>query len=297
MLQCEGGRQKWLNRFWFPVGFDFCKREHSQMMNSAYETTAVIFLDVLGTKDRNNFDEKFAVHRVFHEEVKNNEERQAASPHVIYTRALRSFSDCTFILYTYKDGIANERKDDLNLLYIALYNTSLSIIRVLNAGFLVRGGAALGEAFMDELGFFGPAIEDAYKLESDKDKAIYPRVILANEIGERLFGWERSRDDGTASMLFSTTPRLILKDSDGRYFLNVFYQLEMSESVQFAEKECTLDSVRTAVDEAITGIEERHGSNESIMRKMAWMRGFTSQASLKTKQGVSPIQTFVLGAK
>jgi hypothetical protein len=266
-------------------------------MNPAYKTTAVIFLDVLGTKDRNNFDEKIAVHRVFHEEVKNNEERQAASPHVIYTRAMRSFSDCTFILYTYKDGVADERKNDLNLLYIALYNTSLSIIRILNAGFLVRGGAALGEAFMDELGFFGPAIEDAYELESDKDKAIYPRVILANEVGERLFGWERSRDDGTASMLFSTTPRLILKDSDGRYFLNVFYQLEMSGSVQFAEKECTLDSVRTAVDKAIIGTEERHGSNESIMRKMAWMREFTSQASLKTKQGVSPIQTFVLGAK
>lgn len=266
-------------------------------MRPAYKTSAVIFLDVLGTKDRNNFDEKFAVHRVFHKEVKDNEDRQAASPQVIYTRALRSFSDCTFILYTYKNGITDERKNDLNLLYIALYNTSLSIIRILNAGFLVRGGASLGQAFMDELGFFGPAIEEAYELESDKDNAIYPRVILANEIGERLFNWERSQDDGTASMLFSTPPRLILKDSDDRYFLNVFYQLEMSGSVQFAEKECTLESVRTAVEKAIIGTEERHGSNRCIMRKMAWMREFISQASLKTKQGVSPIQTFVLGAR
>lgn len=106
------------------------------------------------------FDEKFAVHRVFHEEVQNNEARKDANPHVIYTRTLRSFSDCVFVLYSYKDGIADDRKNDLNLLYIALYNTSLSIIRIMNAGFLVRGGASLGDAFIDELGFFGSAVED-----------------------------------------------------------------------------------------------------------------------------------------
>lgn len=276
---------------------DLCREEHGNIMKPAYTTSAVIFLDILGTKDRNNFEEKFAVHRAFHEEVKDNEERQTAIPHVIYTRVLRSFSDCAFILYAYKDGIADERKNDLNLLYIALYNTSLSIIRILNAGFLVRGGATLGDAFIDELGLFGPAIEEAYELESGKDQAIYPRVILANEVGERLYHWERSQDDGTALMLFSTPPRLILRDNDGRYLLNVFYQLEMSASLQFGEIEFTLASVKTAVENAIIRTEGRHGSNECIMRKMAWMREFTSHANVKTKEGVSPIQTFVLGSK
>ncbi|MEI6169343.1 MAG: hypothetical protein WCS52_19340 [bacterium] len=265
-------------------------------MSKSYQTTAVIFLDIMGTKDRTTFDEKYAVHQIFHEEVKNNEARKATTPHVIHTRILRSFSDCAFILYTYKEGIQNNRKDDLNLMYIALYNTSLSIIRIVNSGFLVRGGACLGDAFIDSLGFFGPTIEDAYDLESSKTKAIYPRIILSEELGRRLYDWERSKEmDETASLLFTSIPRLILKDEDGWYYLNIFYQLEMSGSLHFGTIEYTLDATIEAVGAVILRTEQKHHGNTCIMRKMNWMRKFTANATLKTKSGISPIRTFVVG--
>lgn len=92
----------------------------------SYETTAVIFLDVLGTKERSTFDEKFLVHQLFHDEFKRNQARTAWSPHTAHTRKLRSFSDCVFIFYQYKSDLEDFRKDDLKLLQVSLYNTSLN---------------------------------------------------------------------------------------------------------------------------------------------------------------------------
>lgn len=259
-------------------------------MKNQYQQCAVIFLDILGTKDRASFQEKFVAHKLLHEEVRENESRQRAVPHVIHTRTLRSFSDCAFIIYTYKEGILEEKKNDLNLLFIALYNTSLSIVRLLKFGFLVRGGVSLGHAFIDELGFFGPAIECSHELESNKEKAIYPRVILDPDIGERLYTWERNQEmNSVAAVLFSSPPRLILKDTDGWYYLNVFYQLEMSGSVQFHQDSYNLDEVKAAIDEAIAKSRLRHSDNPRIMEKMHWLESRLSTVSLKTRPGITPI--------
>ena len=130
----------------------------------AYQKMAVIFIDLLGTKNNKNFEDKFLIHRIFHGEALANEKRNMQ--HVIYERKVYSFSDCAYIFYYYKPGIEEHRKNDMNLVYIAMYNTSLSLLRIMNAGYLVRGGIAFGDAYFDELGFFGPAVEEAYGLES-----------------------------------------------------------------------------------------------------------------------------------
>ena len=86
---------------------------------ASYETTAVLFLDVLGTKNRKTFDAKFSVHRLFHTELQHNAARQGQLPHVIYKRDLRSFSDCVYILYQYKEAIEESRKDNTHCLNIS----------------------------------------------------------------------------------------------------------------------------------------------------------------------------------
>ncbi len=245
---------------------------------ASYETGAVIFLDVLGTARRTDFQDKLRIHRLFHEEVDRNKARQEQSPHVVYQRNLRSFSDCAYVIYTYKPGIAEERKNDLNLLYICLYNTSLSVLRILNEGFLVRGGAALGKCFTDELGFFGPSIECAYFLEAKV--ALYPRILIEDGVGQELFDWERSQEmDETMEKMFKSIPRLILKDDKGRFFLNVFYELEKTELLKIGDDDLTLEDVKRRVI-SIIDRDEAGEDDQRVLDKLAWMKRFTEDSEL-----------------
>ncbi|MEN9358743.1 MAG: hypothetical protein RL095_278 [Verrucomicrobiota bacterium] len=251
----------------------------------SYTTGAVIFLDVLGTAQRTRFDDKFRIHRLFHEEVGRNKARQAQLPHVIYQRELRSFSDCVYIVYTYKDGVEDARKNDLNLLYICLYNTSLSILRILNEGFLVRGGAVLGDCYIDDLGFFGPSVECAYFLESKK--AIYPRVMIEDDIGARLYEWERSQEmDETMAKKFKSIPRLILQDDDGHFFLNALYEVEKAGQLYIGEEKLTLEGAKSRILETIKR-DETGQDDQRVLDKLLWMKRFVEASELKIEGSFS----------
>lgn len=199
-----------------------------------YRKMVVIFVDLLGTKNNKRFEDKFLIHRLFHEEVKTNERRNMG--HVIYDRKVYSFSDCAYFFYYYKEGIEDDRKDDMKLIQIAMYNTSISLLRILNAGYLVRGGISFGDAYFDELGFFGPAVEEAYELESGY--ADVPMVALSPKLGKMFYEWEESETDmEIVNMLMSSRPMLVEKEED-KYFLNMFYQLERFLPVVALENEC-----------------------------------------------------------
>jgi hypothetical protein len=155
------------------------------MSNKEYEDMVVIFIDILGSQDRNNFDTCLSVHETFHKEMKIHEDMQLRSmPKVTYERYIRSFSDCAYIIYKLKDKSSNNEESLIYMLFYALYNTSLSIIKFLENGFLVRGGAAIGKCYFDEFGFFGPGIITAYTLESKI--ANYPRLVIEESVALKL---------------------------------------------------------------------------------------------------------------
>lgn len=189
-----------------------------------YQKMVVIFIDLLGTKNNKRFENKLQIHRIFHEEALANEERNME--HVCYARKVYSFSDCAYIFYYYKPGIEDCRKDDMNLVYIAMYNTSLSLLRIMHAGYLVRGGIAFGDAYFDELGFFGPAVEEAYGLESGY--ADVPIVALEPKLGKSVSDWEDSKTDQEVVNLLMTSRPRVVEHMDGKYFMNAFYSLEQS---------------------------------------------------------------------
>lgn len=138
-----------------------------------------------------SFEEKYKIHRIFHESVKTSQELQdtEGKGHVAYTRKLFSFSDCAYIFYKYKPNIDEPRKDINKLLQVALFNTSLMTLRLLNEGYLIRGGVTYGSAYFDDLSFFGPAVEVAYFLESKEAKT--PRIIIDPAFGESVFIHEK----------------------------------------------------------------------------------------------------------
>ena len=234
-----------------------------------YQKLLSCFIDILGTKSRTDFEDKYKIHKIFHSEVKQNEERQKNAPHVIYDRKLVSFSDCAYILFFYKPGIEETRKDDARFLFTALNNISLSIIKILHAGYFVRGGVSYGNAYFDDLGLFGPAIEEAYRIESII--ANFPRIVVSEEIGLLLDVYESSIDMGEVlGQIFKTQPRLIFKQH-GVYYLNCFYQLQRTGTFNLDGTEITLGDLKQIVINSANHQIQINGHDADIREKMEWI--------------------------
>lgn len=227
---------------------------------STYQKMAVIFIDLLGTKNNKRFEDKLLIHRIFHEEALANEKRNMQ--HVIYARKVYSFSDCAYIFYYYKPDIEDHKKNDMNLVYIAMYNTSLSLLRIMNAGYLVRGGIAFGDAYFDELGFFGPAVEEAYGLESGY--ADVPIVALGPELGKAVSDWENSQPKPDMFQLIMTSQPQLVEHMDGKYFMNPFYALEVAPTLYLESSSVSIDEVKQCLSKVITRDKEKYRGVKAV---------------------------------
>lgn len=244
-----------------------------------YDKMVVIFIDLLGTKNNKKFKDKFLIHRLFHGEARTNEERNLS--HVIYERKVFSFSDCAYFFYYYKDGVDDSRKDNMQLLQIAMSNTSISLLRILNAGYLVRGGITFGDAYFDELGFFGPAVEEAYQLESNY--ADIPIIALSPILGKNFYSWEESKTDMNIIDLLMTSRPMLVERTDDKYFLNIFYQLEtFMPSLSLESENVDIDNIKQNLFRVISrdkdiykDIQSSHKKNKStIYEKLDWMEKY-----------------------
>lgn len=258
---------------------------------NTYQNMVVIFVDLLGTKNNKKFEDKFLIHRLFHSEAKTNEERNLN--HVIYDRKVYSFSDCAYFFYFYKEGIEDSRKNDNKLMQIAMFNTSVSMLRILNAGYLVRGGVTFGEAYFDELGFFGPAVEEAYELECHY--ADVPVVAISPMLGERLYKWEEDETSmEIVNMLMTSRPMLIEKEND-KYFLNLFYQLEaFMPSLNFEDDYVDIEEVKHILFNIISRdknlykdkMQLRKKGKSTIYEKLDWMENYLKSKHNRMKMGI-----------
>ena len=250
-----------------------------------YDRIIAIFIDLLGTKNNREFKNKYHIHRLFHEEAKKNEERNPE--YTKFDRKVYSFSDCAYFFYFFRDGEVHSRCDEMKMLQVAMYNTSISILRILNDGYLVRGGVALGDAFIDELGFFGPAVEEAYKLESEY--ADVPMIALSPELGKEYHDFEESvTDKKSVEFLMVNKPELVERDHEsGKYYLNYFYQLEaFSPNLHIDTSIINIDVLKKAAMCVIDRDKVKYKSNNdkhknesqpsksTIYEKLEWMEKY-----------------------
>ena len=166
----------------------------------------------------------------------------------------------------------------MKLIQIAMYNTSLSLLRILNAGYLVRGGIAFGDAYFDELGFFGPAVEEAYELESHH--ADVPIVALSPQLGKTFYEWEESETDMDIVNLLMTSRPMLVEKEDDKYFLSIFYQLETRMlSLSFEDSYVDIDEIKTKLFNVIARDKEKYKADKpsgvrkklTIYEKLDWL--------------------------
>lgn len=256
-----------------------------------YEKMVVIFIDIVGSRDITGFEKKYAIHRLFHSSVRESQERQASDSHshVAYDRKLFSFSDCAYITYFHKPGLPAEKRSDEQLLHVALFNTSILALRLARHGYRVRGGVTLDDAFVDSDGCFGPAINEAYRLES-KD-ANYPRILLSEEAGKLQHDFEtRNQSEESVALMNKLvrdwTPRIVNQDDeDKRFYLNIFYMLEMERALSYDGDEFTLEDVRDVLMEKIQDERIQHQNDKRKTEQIEWFASYLSRAKCSLRTG------------
>ena len=219
----------------------------------SYSKYLVIFVDILGSKNRDNFEEAYKINRIFHEEFEKNKENDKESNK--YFRKIYSFSDCAYIFYGFKEGISNELKNESELFKVALCNCEPIFLRFIKERIIFRGGIAYGDAYVDPCKsmFFGDAVNRAYKLESEI--AVHPRIVIEDYIAKLILEniedvkykivaknpeYIRFLGAGLMPRLPLTGDGIIEKDTDGKYIFNYLhfpeYEIELSNYYRSGKK-------------------------------------------------------------
>lgn len=214
---------------------------------NSFSKYLVIFVDILGSQNRTNFQETYQINKIFHEELEKN--GQNDMPHTVYFRKIYTFSDCAYIFYGFKDDdtISDERKVVDELFKVALCNCEPLFLRFIKEKILFRGGISYGDAYVDSSKsmFFGDAVNKAYKLESEI--AIHPRIVIDDSIANAVLEniskvkykiviqnpeYIKLLGAGLMPKMPETGEGIVEKDIDGKYIFNYLHFPENNILIQ-----------------------------------------------------------------
>ncbi len=96
------------------------------------------------------------------------------------------------------------------------------IMALIWRGILVRGSVVRGKLIHEPEKVFGPALVEAYVLESKA--ALYPRIILDRDIV--LSAGEAKAQQHSSKQEMKYVESLLEKDSDGMYYVDYFFKAQ-----------------------------------------------------------------------
>jgi len=238
-----------------------------------YEKKLAVFIDILGTKE-SNFDDLYKINNIFHKELIRIKEREMSCK-----KFTTSFSDCAYIIYEINDLDENE-----TAFFYYIHDSLTDLVNTISTiqinGFMCRGGISYGELYYDENTkiVFGPAINEAYKLETE---AIMPRIILSDELGYILYDKENN-------VIKDKFKKLIRKDEfDDRYYLNFLYTFSQfdffdydeglfNEKIQLGDKEYNFDECYSILNtKSVETVINK--SDHKIIAKHKWQLNYLMQ--------------------
>jgi hypothetical protein len=147
---------------------------------------------------------------------------------------------------------------------------------LLEQGVLCRGGVVKGPLYHQDGIVFGPALNDAYAIESSV--AVYPRIVLGEAFARTYLDWEDSvasrLSAGSGSELSGLRyPNLVKRDKDGCHFINLFALDPMLVPGGWDLGKARLPERYSRVREQLVAIlrESSEGSNLSVLAKHRWI--------------------------
>jgi hypothetical protein len=167
------------------------------------------------------------------------------------------FSDCIVISFP-----AKEKSE----IFYTLLEVKWVILRLISQGILCRGAISYGKLLHNDKFIFGPALVEAYILESKA--ANYPRVILDRSIID-LAGSARS-ENHTREEEIEYVESLLEKDLDGMYYIDYFAKAQ--EELDDPQYDFP-NYIQTLGDKIRHGMNSsKHPSKADIRVKYIWMK-------------------------
>ena len=243
-------------------------------MEHKFRKVVVIFIDILGSQSRSNFEEWYNIMSIFNKMVEREKALDETHTRVIYKREIHVFSDCAYIIYDYKDGIEESRKNMYELMGIACYNTEKVLYEFLKNEFIARGAITYGEMFYDTEKniWFGPAMNRAYFLESKK--ASVPRVIIDPEYAEELYAFNEKKYRGD-SILKMDNGEILLRDRDGSIYVN--YLNTVKQGINRVESEWVIEKALELCNRERAIKRDSEELQQSIQKKYDWLERYLLQ--------------------
>lgn len=269
-----------------------------------YEKALVIFIDILGSQERQDFDELYKINSKFHNELESNQSMDMK--HTVYERYITSFSDCAYIIYHYKNDVGVERKDDGKLFNVALANTERVIQAFLYEGFICRGGISYGDVYFERNRniLFGPAVNVAYQLESGV--AVYPRIIVDQYVAREILALDDNLDNKSDNLnnlpdelrqkIIGLKSRLILQDDDGQYYFN--YLDSVSKGINYDYSQELINRNLKLCDNQMNYYHQRIldavckdeiEKYNKIIKKYVWLKDYLMKYMPKIDSGIISI--------
>ena len=212
----------------------------------SYEKRAVAFIDILGWGPAVNDSiaspelRRRLLNAVWAIGTRSKEDVEEDTPdHPSFDRATQ-FSDTVVISIPYS-GYPD-------LLRLVTQVTGYQQMMLLS-GFPLRGGIVVGPLYHAGSNVFGPALNAAYKLESES--ASYPRIIIAKSLGLEI------------EMAMNSLPKhwpFVVKDDDGFYSTDYLITYAMSASVS------------KHLDRKIDHWLSVHRGNDRTFQKYVWLK-------------------------
>ena len=192
-------------------------------------------------------------------------------------RCVFSFSDCSYIVYALKDDFQNDENKKLEFIFQSLYNTTQTIATFLAEGFLCRGGIVYGDVYYDLNNniIFGPAVNDAYKLESTI--AVYPNIILEKKLAQDILQFDQKIKSENLLAARTNGQIILFNKETKQYYLNYLNYLCGVTCVSLGTKAYTFERL---YDEAITLSENeiiKNSNDERIKQKHEWQIQYLKQ--------------------
>lgn len=183
-------------------------------MDDIYTKRLIVFVDILGFSDR------IKVSKTSQEEseiILQALMRIHAIKENNYSQSFMNMQDYGFEVITFSDSAVIScpaENDNLFFLILELIHLQIDLVPL---GILLRGAITIGDLYHKRDIVFGPAMNDAYYLESKV--AIYPRIILTESAIDQFYKFASTDEE-----IKQEFDSLILKDKDGYYFIDILRQ-------------------------------------------------------------------------
>ena len=230
------------------------------MLDTVYDNKIVAFVDILGfseltmqSRDDVQAQRKIvSAMNIIHDCKRLQENFKMETLGIQIT----TFSDSVIISYPLTmDG---------GLFYVLMDMIHLQL-DLLQIGIFIRGGISIGEVAHDENNVFGPAVVEAYKLESKF--AIYPRIILSSHnIKKGLANSPGHQNEHDMDLFYG----VIKQDNDEWFYLDFLSQFEELDGL-CEDYYYLLKNARTHL---LQNLNHYFLTDKEVYKKYKWFLGY-----------------------